>query len=147
MTSQSQSLTTTLNQSIPQKEAVEWGRDVQEQELARLQGLFYYPDIGQLMSTISRTAWENDVDLASIGAGDPMPEQLGDMEYQAQGMTLGVAAPPEDLYRFLADLHGKVPIMGVSGITMINPGPGATAEIQLVFYLSPSPVSDAEGAD
>lgn len=147
MTSQSQIITTSLNQSIPEKKAVAWGRDVQEQELARLQTLFYYPDIGQLMSTISRTAWENDVDLASIGADDPMPERLGDMEYQVQAMTLGVGAPPEDLYRFLAVLHAKVPIMGVSSITMINPGPDARAEIQLVFYLSPRPVPDDEGAD
>ena len=147
MTSQSQSINASVNQGIPQKEAVEWGREVQEQELARLQGLFNYPDIGQLMSTISRTAWENDVDLASIGAADPIPEKLGDMEYQAQGMTLSVAAPPEDLYRFLAELHGKVPIMGVSSITMISPGAETSAEIQLVFYLSPQPVSNAEGAD
>lgn len=147
MTSQSQIITASLNQTVPEKKAVEWGRNVQEQELARLQGLFSYPDIGQLMRTISRTAWENDVDLASIGADDPMLERLGDMEYQAQAMTLGVDAPPEDLYRFLAALHGKVPIMGVSNITMINPGPEARAEIQLVFYLSPRPVSDDEGAD
>ena len=147
MTNQSQSITASLDQGIPQIEVVEWGREVQEQDLARLQGIFYYPDIGQLMSTISRAASENDVDLASIGAADPIPEQLGDMEYQTQGMTLSVAAPPESLFRFLAELHGKVPIMGVSSITMINPGPEASAEIQLVFYLSPRTVSDDEGAD
>lgn len=147
MTSQSQSINASLNQGIPPMEAVEWGREVQEQELTRLQGLFNYPDIGQLMSTISRTAGENGVDLASIGAADPIPERLGDMEYVAQGMTLSVAAPPEDLYRFLARLHGKVPVMGVPSITMINPGADASAEIQLVFYLSPRPVSDDEGAD
>ena len=147
MTSQSQSITASLNQGLPQMEAVESGREVHEQELTRLQGLFYYPDIGQLMGTISGAASENNVALASIGAADPTPEQVGDMEYQAQGMTLNVAAPPEDLYRFLAQLHSKVPIMGVSSVTMINPGPEASAEFQLVFYLSPRPVADVEGAD
>ncbi len=147
MTSQSQSITASLNQGLPQLKVVESGRQVHEQELTRLQGLFNYPDIGQLMGTISRAASENNVDLASIGAADPTPEQLGGMEYQAQGMTLNVAGPPEDLYRFLAQLHREVPIMGVSSVTMLNPGPEATAEFQLVFYLSPSPVPDGEGAD
>ena len=147
MASQSQRITASLGQGVPQLQTVAWERDVQEEQLGRLQGLFYYPDIGQLMSTISRTAWENGVDLASIGAGDPIPEVLDDMEYQAQSMTLSVDAPPEDLYRFLAQLHGKAPIMRVSSITMLNPGPAASAEIQLVFYLSPRPVSDAKGAN
>ena len=147
MTSQSQSIDASLNQGVPQTEAVEWGREVQERELTRLEGLFYYPDIGRLMSTISRTAGENGVDLASIGAADPRLERLGDMEYQAQGMTLSVDAPTEDLYRFLARLHDKVPVMGVPSITMISPGAESSAEIQLVFYLSPRPVSDDEGAD
>ena len=99
------------------------------------------------MKTVSATARQTNVKVAAMSGGDPIYEQVGGLEYEIQGLTVTAEAPTQNLYHFLSRLSNRMPAMGVSEITIGNPGEKATAQVQLAFYLSPRPITEEEGAD
>ena len=64
-----------------------------------------------------------------------------------QGLTVTAEAPTQNLYKFIERLSTSMPVMEVTAITIGNPGEKATAQVQLVFYLSPRLLTEEEGAD
>lgn len=146
MTSETQQITRKLNNGAPRLELAT-NLETQQQKIAELHGLFDYPDVGQLMGIVSDTAWETQVDLPSIAAGDPGVETIDGLQYRTQALAITLRGDTEAVYRFLSRLYEKVPVVSVPNISIANPSAEATAQVQLVFYLSPELTSDDKGAD
>ena len=147
MTIQIQHISAKLDQGPPETRKVAMELESQERQLRELRSSFDYPDLGQLMGILSTTAWETKVDLPALASGDPNIKELGEIRYQLQPLTLSVQGTTEGIYQFLARLHEKVPVVVAPNISISSPGAGASAQVQLVFYLSPRAISDDEGAD
>jgi hypothetical protein len=148
MTAEVDRITRKLDRGVPDTERAVQDLELQQQRLEYLRSMFAYPDAARLIGIVSTTSWDTGVDLPSISAGDPLFKEAGGMEYRTQVLTLTSQAPVQDMYRFLASLHGKVKVVSVPSISIANPsGDAATAQIQLIFYASPRPISDEEGAD
>lgn len=137
-----------LDRGVPNTGRAVQDLELQQQRQAYLRSMFEYPDAARLIGIVSTTSWDTDVDLPSISAGDPLFKEVGGMEYRTQVLTLTSRGTVQDMYRFLATLHGKVKVVSVPTISIANPsGDEATAQIQLIFYLSPQSISDEKGAD
>jgi outer membrane murein-binding lipoprotein Lpp len=147
MASETQQIALKLDNEAPRLQQVAADLEAQQQKLAELQVLFDYPDVGELMGIVSTTAWETQVDLPSIAAGDPGVEAIDGMQYRTQALTFTLQGDTEAIYRFLSRLYEKVPVVSVTNLSIANPGADATAQVQLVFYLSPDLTSTNEGAD
>ena len=146
MTSETQQITRKLNNGAPRLELAT-NLETQQQKIAELHGLFDYPDVGQLIGIVSDTAWETQVDLPSIAAGDPGVETIDGLQYRTQALAITLLGDTEAVYRFLSRLYEKVPVVSVPNISIANPSAEATAQVQLVSYLSPELTSDDKGAD
>ena len=148
MTGEIDRITRKLGRGLPNTEQTVQDLEVQQVKAAYLRAMFEYPDAARLIGLVSTTSWDSGVDLPAISAGDPTFKDLGGMEYRTQVITLTARGSVESLYRFMATLHDKVKVVSVPNISIANPsGADATAQVQLVFYLSPQPISDEKGAD
>jgi hypothetical protein len=147
MTSEIQQITRKLDNGAPLLQHMAGDLETQQQELEELHGLFDYPDVGQLMGIVSDTAWETQVDLPSIAAGDPGVKTIDGLQYHTQALTITLRGDVDAIYRFLSRLYEKVPVVSVPNISIASPGENATAQVQLVFYLSPELTSGDSGTD
>lgn len=148
MTVEIDRITRKLDRALPDTEQAAQDLDVQQTKSDYLHKMFEYPDAARLIGLVSTTSWDTGVDLPAISAGDPVFKDLDGMEYRTQVITLTARGPVQSMYRFLAALHDKVKVVSVPNISLANPsGDDATAQVQLVFYLSPHTISEEEGAD
>lgn len=147
MAQEVQRINAKLALEVPEVASTETNRERQEQQLNAMQSSYFRSSVGSIMNTVSATAWNNNVELSSLSAGDPMYEPVGGLEYEVQGLTITAEAPTQNLYRFIEGLSKRMPVMEVTEITLGNPGEKATAQLQLAFYLSPRLVTEEEGAD
>ena len=148
MTAEIDRITRKLDRGLPNTEQTAQDLDVQQVKVEYLRAMFEYPDAARLIGLVSTTSWDTGVDLPAISAGDPVFKELGGMEYRTQVITLTARGSVQNLYRFLASLHEKVKVVSVPNISIANPsGDDATAQVQLIFYLSPQSISEEEGAD
>ena len=148
MTAEIDRITRKLDRGLPNTENATQNLAVQQERLAYLRSTFAYPDLARLIGLVSTTSWDTAVDLPSISAGDPQFEELDGIRYRTQNLTLTARGTVQDMYRFLTILHQKVKVVSTPNISLANIGSTeATAQIHLVFYLSPQPISDEEGAD
>ena len=144
MSRQITAITKKIDRGTPDVGQVSQNLELQEQRLAYFQGLFDYPDTGRLMGIVSETSWEENVDLPSISAADPIRKKVGSMEYITQSVTLNANGDIDNIYRFLAALQQRLQIVEYPNVSIANPGEEASAQIQLVFYLTPTVITDEE---
>ena len=147
MAQEVQRINTKLSLEVPEAASTETNREKQEQQLNAMQSSYFHSSVGSIMNTVSATAWNNNVELSSLSAGEPIYEPVGGLEYKVQGLTVTAEAPTQNLYQFIEGLSNSMPVMEVAEITIGNPGEKATAQLQLAFYLSPRLVTEEEGAD
>jgi hypothetical protein len=121
MTSQAQQITRKLHNGEPHLQQTAADLETQQQKLEELRSQFRYPDVGQLMAIVSATAWETQVDLPSIAAGDPGVRTVDGLEYRTQALTITLRGDAEAIFRFLARLHEKVPVVSVPNFSIANP--------------------------
>jgi hypothetical protein len=98
MISQSQQITRKLNNGEPHLQQTAADLETQQQKLEELRSQFRYPDVDQLMAIVSATAWETQVDLPSIAAGDPAVKTIDGLEYRAQALTITLRQPQRQRY-------------------------------------------------
>ena len=147
MTKEVQRLNTKLSQVVPEVSTTETNRQQQEQQLNKIRSSYFNSNVSDIMKTVSATGRQTNVQVAAMSGGDPIYEPVGALEYEIQGLTVTAEAPTQDLYHFISRLSNRMPSMKVAEITIGNPGDKATAQVQLLFYLSPRPITDEEGAD
>jgi len=117
--------------------------------LQQLDGLFHHPQSDELLAMMSSTARLTRVSLGSVSTGDPGVKVIDDVNYVSQPMNLTVKGSTDDIYRFLYALHQQAPVLLVASMNLSNSEDmvGSSADINLVFYLSPQTKSDAQGED
>ena len=140
-------INTKLSRVVPEVATTKTNQERQEQRLEDLHSSYFDSSVGNIMNTVSATARNLNVELSSLSAGDPNYEPMGVLEYRVQGLTVTAEAPTQNLYKFIERLSTSMPVMEVTAITIGNPGEKATAQVQLVFYLSPRLLTEEEGAD
>lgn len=121
--------------------------DVQQQRLVQFEEMFDQSDSNKLIGILSSISWETGVELPTISAGLPKFEDFGTNRYQSQPMSITVQGDIEDIYSFILTLQEKLPFLSLANISVASPGEEASAQISLVFYLSPQPIASAEGAN
>ena len=147
MTNQIQQITDKLNQEPPEVEISDGQLDLRQRRLAYFENMFSQSDVSRLIGIVSATSWDSGVELPSISVGDPDYVVVGETKYRTQSMSLSAQGDVKDIYQFLANLQRELPIVSVPKISMAEPGPDSTSQIQLIFYLQPETISDEEAAN
>ncbi|HEU0020447.1 MAG TPA: hypothetical protein VFR55_02055 [Dehalococcoidia bacterium] len=140
-------LSTRLSGGAPEVEQLAGELDVQQQRLARFEAMFEHSDSNKLIGMLSSISWETGVELPSISAGAPRTEDIGANRFQTQPMSISVQGDIENIYSFIRSLQEELPFVSLANITVASPGEAASAQISLVFYLSPQAIAGAEAAN
>ncbi len=121
--------------------------DLHQQRLEYLEEMFNQSDSNMLIGILSNISWDTGIELATITAGEPISDEIGSNRYTTQPISLDAQGDIEDIYHFMSVLQEKLPIVSVTNLNISSPGPDAKAQIQLMFYMSPEPITDTEGAN
>lgn len=121
----------------------------QTHRLQQINGLFEHAQTDDILATISATARLTRVTVGSVSAGDQSIEVTDEAKYVSQPMNLSLKGSTNDIYRYLFALHQQIPIMSVASFNLTNTtdGIGSSAEVSLVFLLSPQSISEDQGED
>lgn len=136
-----------VDREIPKAEGAARDLDVQENRLEYFEEMFNDVDVSTLIGTVSTTSWETGVEVPAISVGDPSFQDIGSTRYLTQSLSLTARGDINDIYSFLSNLHTELPVLAVPNISISAPGPEATAQIQLTFYLQPEYNVQDEAAD
>ena len=147
MTSQIQRINAKLALEPPADEHSAKDLALNQSRLDYFESMYEHDDVSELIGIISTTSWDSGVELPSISAGDPLSKVIGNTRYQTQFLSLTAQGDVKDIYGFLSNLQEKLPALSVSNISVSEPGPTATSQIQLTFYLRPEAISEEEAAD
>jgi len=147
LTSQIHQLSGKGSEGLPEEKALAAELESQEQRWEKLYSLFSYPETDDLIAIVSATAQETPVDLMSVAVGDPQQKTRGGIQYQTQPMTITLQGEAPDIYRFLSLLYQEVPVTAVSGFRITGLEGAPSAQVHLLFHLSPQATSENRGAD
>ena len=119
-----------------------------ERDLDQLRAKFLYPITDELMSILSTTAVEIELDLTSIAMGSATPEISEGILYDTQPVSIALKGSSEATYSFLYLLQTRVPAAEVTDIRMTSSADADTvSRVQLLVYLSPALAPDEESAN
>jgi hypothetical protein len=136
-----------LSTGAPEAEQMAEELEVQQQRLVQFEDMLEHTDSNRLIGILSGISWETGVELPAISAGAPRPEDIGANRYQTQPMSITIQGDIESIYSFILALQERLPIVSLANISVSNPGEEASAQVSLVFYLSPQLIAGAEEAN
>ncbi|MFQ5934373.1 MAG: hypothetical protein ACE5KI_07000 [Dehalococcoidia bacterium] len=131
-----------LRRPAPDQESLEGEHKLQEQRLDAVRSLSSSLHSDDLVGIVSATARETSVVLRRVGVGNTGQETLGSVRYDTQPMTLTLEGERDGIFQFLASLQQKVPLTGVPNISISSPDADPSAQVQVLFYLSPQSGSE-----
>ena len=144
LNSEIQLLSRRLGPASPDMEALKAEQESLGQQLEGLRDLYSYQEADDLVAIISDTARETAVALGLVAVADSHLETEGEIQYRIQPMTATIQGKAVDIYWFLSLLQQKVPVASVIGIGFSGLEGLPTAQIQLLFYLSPEAASEKQ---
>jgi hypothetical protein len=136
-----------LSTGAPEAEQLAEELKVQQLRLVQFEDMLDHTDSNRLIGILSGISWETGVELPAISAGAARTEDIGANRYRTQPMSITVQGDVENIYRFILALQERLPIVSLASISVSNPGEEASAQVSLVFYLSPQLIAGAEGAN
>jgi Tfp pilus assembly protein PilO len=136
-----------VSADAPEAEQLAEELKVQQQRLVQFEDMLEHTDSNRLIGILSGISWETGVELPAISAGAARTEDIGANRYRTQPMSITVQGDVENIYRFILALQERLPIVSLASISVSNPGEEASAQVSLVFYLSPQLIAGAEGAN
>ena len=80
--------------------------------------------------------------MLSLAVGDEEDEVLGDLSYHILPMTLSIRGATGNFSRFLSLLRQRVTVITASNIRLSNLESDPSANVQLLFHLSPERSGD-----
>ena len=113
-------------------------------QLDELRSQFYYGSTDDLVAMVTRIAQETGMNLETVSAGEFQAQILEDVVYKVWPMGVTLDGEISDLYRFLSRLHQEVPVAAASSIRLSGLDVAPSAQVQLLFYLSPEPVEEEQ---
>ena len=99
-----------------------------------------------MLEAVASTAQESGVALISSSVGDVQTDTLGDMVYQVRPVGITLDGDVINLYRFLTRLQQEIPVVAASKVRLSNLDTSPSAQVQLLFFLSPEPFVEEEQA-
>ena len=142
-TQQINQITRVLREALPGASPAADGLEVQRQRINELGSVFRYRSRDDLVGIVAAIAEETSVSLTSLGLGERQTLEEEGILYQLQPMVIVVGGRMGDLDRFLARLSDTVSAVTVSNISIGGLESVPTANIELLFHLSPQ-ISDEE---
>ena len=143
LTEQVDELTLQVRRIVPDVAGLETELEQNAERGEELRKQFAYPISEDLLDAITITAEETAVDLRSMSVGDAAPQSVGALEYQVQPITVALQGETQAIVELLSELRKKVPVISVGGVQMSRLDSKApSAQVELLFYLSPQPISD-----
>jgi YD repeat-containing protein len=137
----------TVSADAPEAEQLAEELKAQQQRLVQFEDMLDHTDSNRLIGILSGISWETGVELPAISAGVARTEDIGTNRYQTQPMNITVQGDIEDIYSFILAVQEKLPIVSLASISVSSPGEEASAQVSLVFYLSPQSIAGTGGAN
>ncbi|MEE9247649.1 MAG: hypothetical protein V3U79_03015 [Dehalococcoidia bacterium] len=144
LNSQIQLLSRRMGPTPPDIEPLKAELESQGQRLEVLRDLFAYQEADHLVGILADTAQETAVALGQVSVGSIRLEIQEEIKYRIQPMTATVQGESVDIYRFLSLLQQTVPVVSVSSINISGLEGFPSAQVQLLFYLSPEAASEKQ---
>ena len=126
----------------PDIEALENERDLQEDRLGAVRGLSTNLHSDDLVGILVATASETDVYLSRVGVGEVKSDELDEVRYDTQSMSLAIQGEITDMFQFLTSVQRKVPLTSVPTLNITSADEDSSAQVDMVFYMSPQTNSD-----
>ena len=98
---------------------------------------FMLSESDSLIGIISITAQETGVSLGRIATSPLGSQEKNGILFSTLPISVTLRGNTVDIYRFLSLLQQKVPVAQVADITLINLEGDPTAQVELLFFLSP----------
>ena len=131
-----------LRVPAPDIEALEKERDVQEGRLSAVRGVSANLHSDDLVGILVATASETDVYLSRVGVGEVKTDQLDEVRYETQSMSLAIQGEITDMFQFLTSVQRKIPLTSVPTLNITSRDEDSSAQVDMVFYMSPQTNSD-----
>ena len=84
------------------------------------------------------------VELTAINPSPPEIKVLGELQYHVRPIAISVGGSTANIFWFLTLLYENIPVVLVSDLTISALGASPLVQMQIRFYLSPSPIEAAE---
>ncbi len=147
--SQIETISRKLQEQVPNIDASEAELQRQQDLFENYRSVFTYTDMGQIMTIISDTATEAQVDLPILSVGEATPIIREGLRYQTHSLSINVKGETDNIFEFLFQLHQSIPVVQISSVTLNEPYTDTSvAQVVLAFYVSPeaAPESEQDGA-
>ena len=131
-----------LRVPVPDTEALEKERDLQEERLSAVRSLSTNLHTDDLVGLLVATASETDVYLSRVGVGEVKSDQLAEVRYDTRSMSVGIQGEITDMFRFLTSVQRKIPLTRVPTFGITSADENSSAQVEMVFYMSPQTNSD-----
>ncbi len=121
----------------PNVDALTAEQQALQAKLQDVQEGFVLSESDALIGIISITAQETGVSLGRVATSALGSEERNGIQFSTLPISVKLEGNTVDIYRFLSLLQQKVPVARVADITLTNLEGDPTAEVELLFFLSP----------
>ncbi len=126
-----------LKSTSPNVDALTAEQQALQAKLQDVQDGFMLSESDSLIGTISITAQETGVSLGRIATSPLGSQERNGILFSTLPISVTLRGNTVDIYRFLSLLQQKVPVAQVADITLTNLEGDPTAQVELLFFLSP----------
>ncbi len=128
----------------PQESSLTAELQHQEQRLEELRHAFN-PEPEGPVAVLDAVAQDSELNLTSIALGEISPVTQGNIQYQTQSVTVAISGDLQNIYKFLSLVQQNAPIAAITSIRIAGFSSSTSAQVSLLFHLSPSPVAAKGG--
>ena len=134
-----------LKITSPNVDALTAEQQALQAKLQDVQDGFMLSESDSLIGTISITAQETGVSLGRIATSPLGSQEKNGILFSTLPISVTLGGNTVDIYRFLSLLQQKVPVAQVADISLANLQGDPTAQVELLFFLSPEVPLDEQG--
>ena len=113
-----------------------------QQGLQRFDDLFKRWESDDMITLLNGVARDSGANLMTVFVGQRYPMVRGEIEYDAQPITLTLRGETASIGRFVQQLGQEASSAGISALHIGGLGSNPTAQVELLFYMSPRPLEE-----
>ena len=134
-----------LKSTSPNVDALTVEQQALQAKLQDVQEGFMLSESDALIGIISTTAQETGVSLGRVTTSLLGSQERNGILFSTLPISVTLEGNTVDIYRFLSLLQQKVPVAQIADIALTNLEGDPTAQVQLLFFLSPEVPLDESG--